>query len=313
MKLLPARLNDKPQYVFHPGRALRRTARGRRAPDGPPVVTQLPWGLPLEVHEGDAIGYSILTGGVFDPCVTEVAHRLVDPGDLVVDVGANIGYFTSLAAARSGPSGAVLAFEPHPRTRSLLDANVERWRGSPGVAPVETHEVALSDSAGTATLSCGSDFDANMGLPSLVPGSTPDGVNLLAVRTARLDDVLGERQVGLLKIDVEGHETAVLRGAVDLLTSGRVRDVVFEDHDEYPDASTRIVEEAGLTLFGLANDLFGPTVCAPRDRGEMPAWPGPSYLATRDPQRALARLRPRGWRVPGIGLGLPLPARRRAD
>src|SRR5690348_16045995 len=107
MKLLPARLNDKPHYVFHPARMLRRARYG--GPSDRREIAQLPWGLPLEVGADAAIGFTILTTGVFDPCVTETMHRLIDPGDVVADVGANVGYLTSLAAVRSGTGGRVLA------------------------------------------------------------------------------------------------------------------------------------------------------------------------------------------------------------
>ena len=316
MRVLPARLNDKPQYVFHPARAFRRAMHGRSWSPGSNrglEIALLPWGLPLEVHAGEAIGLSIVTGGVFDPCVSEAMHRLVDPGDLVADVGANQGYLTSLAAARTGSSGCVLAFEPHPRVYSVLARNVERWTDFSGVAPVEARQIALSDTDGIGTLSSGSEFEANMGLAALKPDAVPDGKGLLPVTMSRLDDIIGDRIVGLIKIDVEGHETEVLRGAVELLHSGRVRDVIFEDHHDYPDDATKLVEGAGLHLFSLANDLFGLEIGVPADRGETPAWPGPSYLATRDPQRALDRLRPRGWRIAGIGPSFTRgPSRRRS-
>jgi FkbM family methyltransferase len=288
--------------VFHPVRALRRARYGAPPSVDERGVAQLVWGLPLEVHAHEAIGYSILNTGVFDPCVTETMHRLIDPGDVVVDVGANVGYLTSLAASRAGPSGAVIAFEPHPSVFEFLGGNVRRWAGT-GTAPVETHQVALSDHSGSGELNAGPLFHANMGLATLAgtEDAAPDDV-LVTVDIRRLDEVIGDRTVGLLKIDVEGHEPEVLRGAPELLGGGRVRDIIFEDHEPYPDASTKIVEAAGYTLFSLSNDLFGVMTGAPADRGEPAAWPGPSYLATRDPDRALARLRTRGWQVPGIGL-----------
>jgi FkbM family methyltransferase len=310
MKLLPARLNDKPHYVFHPVRALRRARYGGPSDDGRYALASLSWGLPLEVHATEAIGYTILTTGVFDPCVSETMYRLIDPGDVVVDVGANVGYLTSLAAARAGSTGEVHAFEPHPEVFALLQANVALW-SSAGVAPVTTHRMALSDHEGTGELNVSVNFHENMGLASLSESPAQASADeLVSVEVKRLDDVIGDRSVGLLKIDVEGHEPEVLRGAVALLDSGRVRDLVFEDHDPYPDASTRLVEDAGYRLFALSNDLFGVTVEGPAERGEMSAWPGPSYLATRDPERALARLRPRGWRIEGIGPTLPWAARR---
>jgi FkbM family methyltransferase len=308
MKILPERLNDKPQYVFHPLRALRRARYGGPSTAGRRATAQLPWGLPLEVNADEAIGFTILTTGVFDPCVSETIHRLIDPGDLVVDVGANVGYLTSLAARRAGPGGTVLAFEPHPHVFELLQANVARW-GAGDVAAVDARQTALSDRDGTAELNAGPSFHANMGLARLNGTDTATAEDVLVpVTLEQLDDVIGDRSIGLLKIDVEGHEPEVLRGGRRLLESGRVRDLIFEDHDPYPDASTELVESAGYRLFSLSNDLFGVQLGAPAERGEVSEWPGPSYLATRDPERAIARLRPRGWHIEGIG---PTPPWRR--
>jgi FkbM family methyltransferase len=294
MRLLPARLNDKPHYVFHPMRMLRRSRYRGPYGAGRRDVARLPWGL---------------TTGVFDPCVSETMHRLIDAGDTVVDVGANVGYMTSLAVVRAGRGGTVIAFEPHPVVFELLSGNVARWSGR-DIAPVAIHQLALSDHSGTAQLNAGAAFDANMGLSTLDTSAASAEDVLVPVEVKRLDDVSDEQSIGMLKIDVEGHETAVLRGGLELLESGRIRDVIFEDHDPYPTESTELVEGAGYRLFSLSNDLFGVNLGAPADRGEVSEWPGPSYLATRDPARATQRLKPRGWQIDGIGP--PRPWRRPA-
>jgi FkbM family methyltransferase len=319
MKALPARLNNKPQYVFHPTRAIRRALR--RAPvsgeAGDRAVAHLPWGLTLEVYMSDAIGYSIVTGGVFDPCVSETLHRMIDPGDVVVDVGANVGYLTSLAAARAGDGGVVIAYEPHPSVFELLAKNVARWASEAPAASVEIHQEAMSDRTGVGELVAGPVFHANMGLASLsAAGQESAGQNTVTVPLRRLDDAIEGRAVGLLKIDVEGHEPGVLRGARALLERGSVRDIVFEDHDPYPSEATEIVEACGYRLISLENDLLGLRLRAPYQRGVLSGWPGPSYLATRDEARARDRLSRRGWQIKGIGPTLPwlglAGARRRA-
>ena len=305
MKLVPARAVDKPHYVLHPARlarrALHRTGLGSAAlPEV--AVARLPWGLELEVHPQDAIGYSILTTGMFDPAVSETLHRLIDPGDVVVDIGANVGYLTSLAATRAGPTGTVIAYEPHPRVFARLCANAARWATRPSIGPVELRQAAVSDHAGTARLASGPHFDQNMGLAALHPDdAASDDIDLVSVAVERLDDVIGDGIIGVLKIDVEGHEPEVLQGAERLLATGQIRDIVFEDHDPYPDVSTELLEAAGYHLIALSNDLFGLRLLDPERRGPLRGWPGPSYLATRDPQRAIDRLGARGWRIDGIG------------
>ena len=125
MGLIPARIANKPQYVFHPRRALRRM-RYRAEGGAQREVATLPWGLPLEVYRSDAIGFSIATAGVFDPCVTETLHRLIDPGDLVVDVGANVGYISEPGGGsdRHPGNGARLRAAP----ARLRDARTQRGK-----------------------------------------------------------------------------------------------------------------------------------------------------------------------------------------
>jgi FkbM family methyltransferase len=305
--MLPARISSKPQYVLHPLRALRRAGRMMTfvrgaTPSTEPRIARLPWDVELRVHESDAIGYSILVGRVFDPCVTEVIHRLVDPGDVVVDVGANVGYLTSLAAARAGRLGRVIAVEPHPAVFGLLQSNVESWSGDPRLAPIELHRLALSDRAGVGTIVGGPHFEWNMGLSKLAEREA-DGQQSHEVQLRRVDELLARSPVGLLKVDVEGHEAAVLAGAGGLLEQHLVRDIIFEDHIEYPSEAAAIVERAGYHLVSLSNDLRGLHLTPPAERGPAPAWPGPSYLATIDPERSVERLKARGWQVGGIGIG----------
>lgn len=303
--MLPERIASKPQYVLHPLRALRRAGRLISGPrtGGDLRVARLPWGLELGVLESDAIGYSILVGRVFDPCVTETLHRLIDPGDVVVDVGANIGYLTGLAAVRAARSGRVIAFEPQPAVFDLLRRNVQAWSGEE-LAGIELHRVALSDRPGNGTIVAGPSFERNMGLARLAATEADAGPSH-EVELRRLDELLGSTRIGVLKIDVEGHEAEVLSGAGRLLERRLVRDIVFEDHPDYPSRATAVVEQAGYHLVSLANDLGGLRLTAPRDRRPAGAWPGPSYLATCDPERSVARLASRGWQVRGIGIWRP--------
>ena len=62
----------------------------------------------------ETIGRAILRLGVYDLCVSESICRLLDPGESAIDVGANLGYMTSLMAAKAGKCGSVESFEPHP-------------------------------------------------------------------------------------------------------------------------------------------------------------------------------------------------------
>jgi hypothetical protein len=113
----------------------------------------------------------------------------------------------------------------------------------------------------------------------------------------RLDSVVkAGTQVHFCKLDVEGFELNVLKGASGLLERKAIRDLVFEDFEEYPTPVHRALQEHGFTIFSLHSNLFGPRL-VPAERRESFALTkdGQNYLATLDPQRALTRLKRRGW------------------
>jgi FkbM family methyltransferase len=257
----------------------------------------LPWGHRISIP-ADAIGRSIFLTGVFDLCLTEVIFRLLDSGEAAVDVGANIGYMTSVMSTRVGRSGTMLAFEPHPTAFQALQRNVARWREDPGIGTIEVHRLALSSRSGRGRLAVQQDF---MALASLRDARESGDSHDVEVELATLDDAVGSRHVSLLKLDVEGHEHAVLEGATRLLAERRVRDVVFEDHGIYPTPAMEFLEHHGMVLFTIDQALRGPRIQSVEEGPAPPIWPGPNYLATRQPERALDRLRPRGWQCLRLG------------
>jgi FkbM family methyltransferase len=131
-------------------------------------------------------------------------RRVLGPADTVVDVGANVGTLTLAAAALVGPEGRVWSIEAHPRTLRYLCANV----AANGFTNVRTVHAAAGESEGFLRLTDSRLDDQNR------VSANGHGV-LVPVR--RLDDLVPEGPVRLLKIDVEGFELSVLRGARELL------------------------------------------------------------------------------------------------
>jgi FkbM family methyltransferase len=152
--------------------------------------------------------------GVWEADVMKLLARWLKPGSLFVDVGANVG-FHAVFAARLGAH--VVAVEPVPWTLELLRANV--WRHG---AEVEVVEAAASDSVGTVRIA----HD-----PAHRSGAAigPEGIE---VRTAPLDELVPEGAVDVLKVDVEGAEPLVLRGASSLLARSPVLAAVVEFRNE---------------------------------------------------------------------------------
>lgn len=160
----------------------------------------------------------------WEPDLSRLFLNSVNPDSVVIDVGANFGYFTCLAASRIGLTGRgqVWAFEPNPKLLPLLEDNC--WRLNWSMAPVHVHPVAVGDHSGSVTLSVPKNGAANASLTS----GDGDAENV-EVEMVMLDDLVPpDLVVDLMKIDVEGHELAVLRGARRLIERSTNLDIVME-------------------------------------------------------------------------------------
>ncbi|MEH1843481.1 MAG: hypothetical protein V7L25_00300 [Nostoc sp.] len=118
----------KPEYFYQPKVACQRLLPFRRVSTADFVEHKLPWGMNIRVRPLEEHGRILATLGVIDLAVTEALWRLTEPGELVVDVGANIGYMTAVLAARvcSQTGGCIWAFEAHPEIFTELKYNVNQ-------------------------------------------------------------------------------------------------------------------------------------------------------------------------------------------
>jgi FkbM family methyltransferase len=181
------------------------------------------FGYRVRLDLGEAIQRWIYLGA-FEPRETALVRGWLKPGMTFLDVGANFGYFTLLAASITGPSGRVLAVEPSPYAFSRLSETVR----VNSLNQVRVEQLGLSDSNGTLDLYVSL---ASFHSPTM---SADSGGEPVAVPVRRLDDCLADWQadtIDLMKLDVEGHEPFVLRGAGDVLASGRIRAVLCEFND----------------------------------------------------------------------------------
>jgi FkbM family methyltransferase len=158
------------------------------------------------------IGGQLLAHQIWEPDVTRAVRTLLRAKDTFVDVGANIGYFSLLAAKHVGPEGRVIAIEPAPQNWALLEKSVIRNR----FENVELHKVAAGSSNGTARLALPD--RANGGSFSLVPDARPGSFDV-PLRT--LDSVIAGRPVHLVKLDIEGAEGPALDGMMQTLKAQR--------------------------------------------------------------------------------------------
>lgn len=296
----------KPEYFYQPQLALRRFLPFRPSSNAEFVENKLPWGLDIRTRPNEEHGQIISTIGVIDLAVTETIFRLADPGEIAVDVGANIGYMTAVLASRvsSLPGGSVLAIEAHPEIFEELKYNVENWRKQLTNVNLEIQQIAISDERGKVTLGIPDSFATNRGLAAVLSrNDATEQPNLncwqtVTVESVSLDELLpAPKKIGVLKLDVEGYEISVLKGAKKLLKEQRIRDCVFEEHGEYPTDVTRFFEDMGYTVFRIQRQFFGPRLLAPDSNIARTKWQPTSFLATQQPERALNLFQERGWKA----------------
>lgn len=281
-----------PEYLLRPGQILLRMVRGMEREATGYRTAGLPWGFEIRVNIGETIGSTIWRTGVHDLPVLESLWRLIDPGDGCVDVGANIGLMTNLMAFRSGTGGRVYSLEPHPMLFEELKANVACWSRQAGFAEIQAVEAAATLCEGEVDFEVPDGFEWNRGTGRLQDPS--DGKKAaLRVRAVRLDGLIQDSRVGVMKVDVEGHELGVLQGCGCLLERQRIRDIVYESFLPQPDPATELLRACGYTVFRVQQRFRGPRPIPLRDatKGVVTE----NFLATCEPERLEERLGPSGW------------------
>jgi FkbM family methyltransferase len=198
----------------------------------------LPGGGKIELRYRERIGLSRMIHGKFESAETMFLIQRTKPGTTAVDAGANVGLFTIPLARAVGSAGTVLAFEPSPD-------NVERLRRNialNALTNVAVYEAALGETCGKAWLQ----VEGDPAYHALLPAGSEQHDGVVQVNILRLDDAwidAGRPLVSVVKVDVEGSEGRVLRGAEALLEACR---------------PTLLIEAATLDALSALTDWLEP-------------------------------------------------------
>ncbi|MFZ0335392.1 MAG: FkbM family methyltransferase [Candidatus Acidiferrales bacterium] len=152
--------------------------------------------------------------GCYELSKQQALKQFLRPGSTFVDVGCNKGDFALLASRLVGSQGRVLAFEPHPENCHWIRRSIAKN----AYHNLDLYELALSDANGIAQLHLGE----KSGFHTLLAGTPRKETGTIQVQTRRLEDLLAEvqfeRPIDAIKIDVEGAEMSVLRGARETIS-----------------------------------------------------------------------------------------------
>lgn len=250
------------------------------------ALTFLADGTPMIVNSDDYGGpMNLMVGGFYEQDNLDVLLSFLKPHDIAIDIGANLGFFALQFAQRIRVPGKVIAFEPHPRLHELLERNVY----INGLRDfVECHNFGLSDRTGR------SEFQyphAHLG-GGYVAQSPAENVTSIESELHKLDDVIVPgTPVGVVKIDVEGHELSVLNGMRRVIAESPEIAILLEKltvNAGYEDGISALLREYGLEIHAVQpgaklsplNDerfrAFSGYVLAVRPGQDMP--PSRSYF-----------------------------------
>jgi FkbM family methyltransferase len=216
---------------------------------------------PVRVRRGIAAGarwtlypWSAYWRGTQEPAMHEALLGLGDiRGWSCWDLGAHYGIYSIGLARRTGPSGAVAAFEPNP----VSYARLERHRRMNGLAWMKTFEAAVSDAAGTAPLLTYGDLRSTTTHLAYENETGGAATQPIGVRTVVLDDLVasGElRPPDFIKVDVEGHAHKALAGARQTLAAKRPILIIAFHSEPEVEGVFQLLEPLGYEHTVIATD-----------------------------------------------------------
>jgi FkbM family methyltransferase len=170
--------------------------------------------------EDNGVAPDLLTKAIYEPLETELLKNLLTKDMTVVNIGANIGYYTLIAANIIGPNGRVFAFEPEPENYKLLLKNIKE-NGYKNIIPIQA---AVSDKQGTLKLFLDK---FNLGNPSLAEQNIEESNGYIDVETNKLDNFIEkysrDMKVDLIQMDTQGCEGLILDGASKIMLKNKLR------------------------------------------------------------------------------------------
>jgi FkbM family methyltransferase len=245
------------------------------------AIAELRYGARAIVFVNDYIGRTMYLWGEYDPRITGAVEAVLQPGDTVLDIGANFGVVGLFACRQVGDHGTVHMFEPQPIVAQCLrtSALINRYHQA------VVHECALSNRSGAAEMTIAD--ASNLGMTALNSnGKQPAGAKI-QVRVENAGDYIRSlncRQVSMVKIDVEGHEGVILDSMSEWMREVKPGVVLFEckvgSGGFWSEHAVTSLAGMGYEFFGYDSRPYWSTRLRQVTRNIQRPW-GIDYLAIR--------------------------------
>lgn len=175
------------------------------------ILVHTKFGFPIWCDRWDVIGQTIMSTGQWEGLLSRTILACLQPGDVAIDIGANMGYDTMLMSKAVGADGIVMAFEPDRINLAALLENIKFLEHD----NVIVQSIAVSDEAGVVRISLAD--AANRGTSNLRPDGIGPSQPVLVTRLERLLGEMTDERIRLVKMDIEGFEYKAIRGMGALL------------------------------------------------------------------------------------------------
>jgi FkbM family methyltransferase len=257
-------------------------------PCAPPVDVLWHAGTQLRLHLDNDLSQTLFSAGMFEPNEFALLDRVLRPGMVFIDGGANEGAYTVFAAARVGPAGRVIAIEPSARERERLKVNID----ANGFDNVTVVEAALAEHSGAARLTIAEPLHAGQNTLGAFAYAGVGAAGSAEVALTTLDALASKyrlKRVDIMKLDLEGAEYRALSAARRLLA--RHRPLIISELSEnsllHQGASAamllQLFEDANYRVFAMSSETGEPVPRAAGDSSESDTivavhaerdWPG---------------------------------------